>query len=44
MVRSLFQEGTGGRNWSDTVERSMWTGGDNRGAGAEDRMVPKETR
>ena len=39
MVSSLKIGRTGGRNWRDPLEKSMSTGGDGRGAEAEDRMV-----
>ena len=38
MVSSLKTGRTGGKNWRDTVGKSMWTGGDDRGAEADDRM------
>ena len=39
MVGSLKTGRTGGRSCRDPGEKSMWTGGDDRGAEAEDRMV-----
>ena len=42
MVSSLKTGRTGERDWRESVETSMVTGGDERGAEAEDRMVQKK--
>ena len=42
MVSSPKTGSTGRRNWRDLVEKSMWTGGDDREAEAEDHMEQKK--